>query len=353
MPKLVLSELKGIDANKASFQMAPGEPQFSQNVWTRPFKNWAKRRGVEPVAEQSGPYFGIFELDLDNIVIPITANAGILTFFPNVASSSLNNVNPNPYGLNNPAGPLDPDEVDVIVKSGPTGSTGCSYSGDFSPFNLTYEQTDITFSVTAPSGCSWKATSGAGWLTPQLGDVHLAGGSATFRASRNTGADRSTTITIAKFTDGTGGTIGTITVNQSAEAVPGSCPGHPPLLDQYTLDSITFSGGQLSLYGCTYSPPLNTGKPATGDPSTSSSIILNKVSDCYWLNNPGSDPVSIVKLRLVAGSWELTFEIHYWVDESGGVDNYTGLAFRKAFGSTPIGTYTRTSSCLPTTITVS
>lgn len=123
MGKIVLKEMRGINAGKASLQLQPGETEFSQNVVGRPFHNWAKRRGVATAEIDSNPINGIFEAEFDNITIPFYQAGDTLTFFPVLplitGSGNLNDsddgstpsslvidpIYPDPYPAYNPIDP--------------------------------------------------------------------------------------------------------------------------------------------------------------------------------------------------------------------------------------------------------
>lgn len=112
MPKLVINEMRGMNATRAKLQLKPGEIQFSQNLRGRPFDNWAKRRGIEAVSSDTSPIMGIFEIELDNIIIPIFQAGGTLTFFPNTGTASGSIPTPSPYPVTDP---LDPDGVGILI----------------------------------------------------------------------------------------------------------------------------------------------------------------------------------------------------------------------------------------------
>jgi hypothetical protein len=102
MAQIVLDKLAGVNGTTAELNLESGEPSASQNVRNRPLTNWVKRQGVEPVATSSDPYMGIFDIELDGIIIPIIQTGGTLTFFPNVESATW--PNPDPYP---PVNPID------------------------------------------------------------------------------------------------------------------------------------------------------------------------------------------------------------------------------------------------------
>lgn len=113
MPKTVISELKGLNSTTASLQLKPGEVPNLQNLRTRPFYNWAKRQGVEGVTSKDGPILGVFEIDLDNIIIPLFIAGPTLTFFPDLATESGSLPNPDPNPTTNP---LDPPAVLFLIE---------------------------------------------------------------------------------------------------------------------------------------------------------------------------------------------------------------------------------------------
>lgn len=99
MARIVIKDFKGINSSIASLQLKPGELESSQNLTARPYFNYARRKGVEPVSVQTTPVLGIHEFDLDNITIPIIQTTS-LEFFPDLSSPSF--PDPNPYPLDDP-----------------------------------------------------------------------------------------------------------------------------------------------------------------------------------------------------------------------------------------------------------
>lgn len=97
MSKIVLKQLRGINSSKASFQLQAGDTPVLQNLRARPFQNWAKRKGIEPVAVQTTPVLGIFDLELDPVVIPLWINGGTFTFFPDYGSESFPTPDPHEF----------------------------------------------------------------------------------------------------------------------------------------------------------------------------------------------------------------------------------------------------------------
>lgn len=98
--QVTISEFKGLNSSTASLQLKPGEFQSSQNLRGRPYFNYARRKGIEPVSVQDSAVLGIFDIDLDNITIPLIQNEDSLVFFPPTASASLPTA--DPYPLSDP-----------------------------------------------------------------------------------------------------------------------------------------------------------------------------------------------------------------------------------------------------------
>lgn len=103
MPKIPIADMKGLNTTLAQLQLPPGEFVNLQNVRGRPFHNLAKRKGVEPVTSSTSAIQGIFDIELDDIIIPIFQQGGTLTFFPGYASGSVPNT-PDPFPDPNPLG---------------------------------------------------------------------------------------------------------------------------------------------------------------------------------------------------------------------------------------------------------
>lgn len=99
MARIVIKDFKGINSSIASLQLKPGELESSQNLTARPYFNYARRKGVEPVSVQTTPVLGIHEFDLDNITIPIIQTDS-LEFFPDLSSPSFPDF--SPYPLDDP-----------------------------------------------------------------------------------------------------------------------------------------------------------------------------------------------------------------------------------------------------------
>lgn len=125
MAKIVLKDLRGINATKASLQLQPGETEFTQNIRNRPFFNWAKRRGVSTAIRQSSPVLGIFELEFDNMVVPVYQAGDTLTFFPSIplmtGSANLNDLDDGGSSSFPVIDPIYPDpfpSYDPISNSG-------------------------------------------------------------------------------------------------------------------------------------------------------------------------------------------------------------------------------------------
>jgi hypothetical protein len=116
MPKLLLKKMVGLNASKAKLQLQPGEMGNYQNVRSRPFDNWVKRSGIEAVSSQDSPINGIFELELDNITIPIIQSGDTLVFYPDLASENGSFNNPSSdqavFGVTDP---LDPNNSHTAI----------------------------------------------------------------------------------------------------------------------------------------------------------------------------------------------------------------------------------------------
>ena len=112
MPKIIINEFKGINATQASLQLKPGEIERTQNLRARPYFNLARRKGVAFVSSQDEPINGIFELDLDSIIIPIVQVGGSLVLFPELSTDDGSFETPDPYPLDDP---LDPDGGSIVL----------------------------------------------------------------------------------------------------------------------------------------------------------------------------------------------------------------------------------------------
>lgn len=120
MPKVVLSKMLGINASKAKLQLQPGESDGLQNIRCRPFDNWVKRKGIEAISSQSDPINGIFEIELDNITIPLIQSGDTLTFFPDLSSANgtLSDLSSDSavFGSSDPLDPLGRRTVLFLVE---------------------------------------------------------------------------------------------------------------------------------------------------------------------------------------------------------------------------------------------
>lgn len=112
MKPIIINQMRGLNTSRARLQLQPGEVGCLQNVRTRPFDNWAKRKGVDTSLVQDGAVNGIFEWDMDEIVMPCYQAGDTLTFFPVVpltvesqGGSGVTSVTPDPLP---PYDPLDP-----------------------------------------------------------------------------------------------------------------------------------------------------------------------------------------------------------------------------------------------------
>lgn len=111
MPSIVINEMRGLNTSRARLQLKPGEAGALQNVRQRPFDNWAKRKGVETALVQDDPVNGIFEWDMDEIVMGAYQTGGTLTFYPEIPITStsvggtVTTITPSPEPVYDP---LDP-----------------------------------------------------------------------------------------------------------------------------------------------------------------------------------------------------------------------------------------------------
>ncbi|MGB7209426.1 MAG: choice-of-anchor Q domain-containing protein [Pyrinomonadaceae bacterium] len=76
----------------------------------------------------------------------------------------------------------------------------CSVSIGPTSHNFGAEGGNVTFNVTADTGCSWTSTSSAGWLSITAGNAGTGNGSVTLAAAVSDGPERSATISIAGLT---------------------------------------------------------------------------------------------------------------------------------------------------------
>jgi hypothetical protein len=89
------------------------------------------------------------------------------------------------------------DQRHSLTQQGRTPPT-CSY--DVSPGSADFgkDSSSGTFTVTAPAGCSWTATTSASWLTITAGSQGSGNGAVTYDVTRNTEiAERSGAILVA------------------------------------------------------------------------------------------------------------------------------------------------------------
>lgn len=111
MPSIVINEMRGLNTSRARLQLKPGEAGTLQNVRQRPFDNWAKRKGVETALVQDDPVNGIFEWDMDEIVMGMYEAGGTLTFYPEIpitattVGGTVTTITPSPEPVYDP---LDP-----------------------------------------------------------------------------------------------------------------------------------------------------------------------------------------------------------------------------------------------------
>lgn len=329
-----------MNATKAALQLPAGDVPLLQNVRARPFHNWAKRRGIETAGIYDSPVNGIFELELDGLIIPIFQSGAALTFFPTVTTASFPNT-PDPYRLGDGRTSLaiDPAGVDTLIV-GRTGgvSSACSYALSSSSTNIDETQQNIIISVTAYAGCSWNAVPNDAWLTTVTGSAHLSGGSYTVQASANAGAARVGTISFYRGSSGTSSLIGTFTVNQ-ASGGGATCTGGNPTYSIVGYTATTFSS---ACAGCLIPVPTGWG-----------GVFTITVASCVWTGGGLSlgSPLRLANadLRFFPGGGGY-YQIEILCTESGTPNIWTG---RKTTGTDPAGVYTKFSGCsAPATITL-
>jgi Viral BACON domain len=124
-----------------------------------------------------------------------------------------------------------------------TVPSGCSYS--ISPTTASVGSGLVTgsVSVTAPAGCSWTATSNAGWISITSGASGGGNGTVAYSAQANTGSARTGTLAIAgatfTLTQQAASNL-PLTATLSTSTPPSGSPGPiSPLADL----NITISGG--------------------------------------------------------------------------------------------------------------
>ena len=106
--------------------------------------------------------------------------------------------------------------VNFALGGTPVSSGTCSYT--VSPGGLTvfFPGGSLTFSVNAPAGCAWTATSTVSWMTITGGASGTGNGTVTFQVAPNTGPAQTGSINITSAT----GNV-SFTVIQSAASIAG------------------------------------------------------------------------------------------------------------------------------------
>ncbi len=76
----------------------------------------------------------------------------------------------------------------------------CTYAISPTSVSMDEKQGNGTVNVSAGTGCAWTARSNANWITVRSGASGNGGGSVEFRVDKNSGGDRTGTLTIAGHT---------------------------------------------------------------------------------------------------------------------------------------------------------
>ena len=76
----------------------------------------------------------------------------------------------------------------------------CTYAISSTSVSMDGKQGNGTVNVTAGTGCVWTARSNANWITVRSGASGSGSGAVEFRVEKNTGGDRTGTLTIAGHT---------------------------------------------------------------------------------------------------------------------------------------------------------
>ena len=110
---------------------------------------------------------------------------------------------------------VNQNRVDITQQGAP-----CTFGVDPSAVSVPSGGGEARLTVTGPSGCSWTAQSAAPWLTVSQGASGSGSGTVTLSAGPNTGAARSTTVTVAgravTVSQPTGGCLVTVTLSASS-----------------------------------------------------------------------------------------------------------------------------------------
>lgn len=141
-----------------------------------------------------------------------------------------------------------------VTQAAAVATPDCTYSLSSTTESVTAAGGTGAITVTAPSGCSWTATSSATWLTVTAGASGSGNGTVHYSAAAHTGTSpRSASLTVATRT---------VTVNQEAAAPPvsstvsgeisslqGQCPTLTFVVNGRTVrttSSTSFRGGSCN-----------------------------------------------------------------------------------------------------------
>jgi len=150
--------------------------------------------------------------------------------------------------------------------------TSCTYS--ISPSSQSFDSVGgaASVSVTAPSGCSWTATSNAAWITITAGASGSGNGSVSYSVATNAGTARTGTMTIAGQT---------FTVTQAAVA-PSCTYSISPTSQSFSSAGGTASASVTAPSGCSWTATSNAawititaGASGSGNGSVSYSVATN------------------------------------------------------------------------------
>ncbi|OPY81784.1 MAG: hypothetical protein A4E65_01055 [Syntrophorhabdus sp. PtaU1.Bin153] len=151
-------------------------------------------------------------------------------------------------------------------------SSACTYSISATSASYTSSANSGSVAVTAPTGCSWTATSSASWLTVASGNTGSGNGTVRYSVAANTSTSlRTATITIAGRT---------FTVTQQ---------------------------GTSSATSCTYSvAAANVTVPAS---ATTASVRVTTQTGCSWTATSGASWLRITSGSTGSGSGSVTISI--------------------------------------------
>jgi hypothetical protein len=100
----------------------------------------------------------------------------------------------------NPASSSRSGTLTIAGQTFTVNQAGAACAVSFSPSSQSFTSAggSGTFTVTAPSGCSWSASSQADWVAIQSGSTGTGNGTATYRVAANSGiSSRTGTLTVA------------------------------------------------------------------------------------------------------------------------------------------------------------